>query len=86
MAPITTTRGDVDEAALRKTEYVSADTDDHRVVWTEYCEAACTGPAHTTGQPDTAMVFCAQHIHHSVHVTMKRWPEGAMLGGVGEFK
>lgn len=71
---VTTTRGDVDEATLQKTEHVAADTDDQIVTWTEYCERDCPGAAHRIGIPVGEMYFCDHHIHHSVHVYMKRWP------------
>ena len=82
---VTTTRGDVDDSELRKTVYVQHDDDEQRVTWVEYCEAACDGPAHRTGQPDTEMVWCTKHVHHSVEVTLKRWPHGmeALQGSFG---
>lgn len=83
METVTTVLGDRDPDTLRKTVHVAADTDDLTTEWTEYCLPDCVGPAHDTGMADTPVVFCAHHIHHSVHVTLKRWPEGmgALLGG-----
>jgi hypothetical protein len=85
MTLITTTRGLMEEDRLCKSEYLSADTDDLRTVWTEYCELGCPGPAHVTGIPDRDTVFCQHHLHHSVHVTMKRWPEGMLGTALGQL-
>ena len=85
MALITTTRGDIDDSLLLKTEYLAADTDDDHIVWTEYCDPSCPGEAHKTGRPETKTMFCTRHLHHSVHVTKKRIPESlsTILGAIG---
>lgn len=71
MALIHTTRGERDESTLRKTEG-SFEDDNERTTWVEYCDAACEGPAHQSRQPDKPGVFCAQHIHRSVAMTLKK--------------
>jgi hypothetical protein len=72
MAIITTTRGDLDDAQLVKREGV-IDNENETTTWTEYCLLACAGP-HLDGES------CARHVHRSVHVTLKKWPDG--LGAV----
>jgi hypothetical protein len=79
MALITTTRGDMDEADLRKFEQV-IDNDDERTTTVEYCVKGCDGAAHITGTPDYPHCFCSQHVHRSAVVTIKKWPAG--LGGL----
>jgi hypothetical protein len=75
----------LDDSLLRKLEKVHANTDDLRVEWTEYCLRDCPGAAHVTGVDDAASFHCALHVHHSVHVTMKKWPAGAMGAEAGSF-
>jgi hypothetical protein len=71
---ITTTLGDRDDSTLRKTEG-TVDNDVETTTWVEYCVADCPGVAHQTGRPDQPYLFCAQHIHRSVHVTLKQGVE-----------
>lgn len=82
MTTITTTLGDVDEALLMKRED-SIDNENEKTGIVEYCLNGCNGPAHVTGIPDSATHFCNQHVHRSVHVTVKKtetlFSEGAVL-------
>ena len=71
---IETTLGPLDESLLIKRENV-IDNENERTTSAEYCLAGCNGWAHITGQPDAETHFCNQHVHRSVHVTLK--------GGVG---
>ena len=68
---ITTTRGNVEESELLKTEIVF-DDEDKKIVWVEYCEKDCDGVAHLSKEKDTETYFCGKHIHHSVSVTIKK--------------
>jgi len=81
---IPTLHGALDETQLVKHEIV-VDTDHEHTTAVEYCLIGCDGPAHQTGTPDALGHFCAQHVHRSVHVTIKQWPDG--LGAiVGDFR
>jgi hypothetical protein len=83
MATITTTRGDMDDAALVKTE-VLIENDHERTAVVEYCLLGCDGPWHRTHQGDGEGVFCAQHVHRSVSMHLKRGIElAAIVGDVG---
>jgi hypothetical protein len=68
---INTTFGPRDESLLIK-HAGSIDNDNERTEIVEYCLMGCTGPAHTTNQPDSDMYFCSQHVHRSVSVALKR--------------
>jgi hypothetical protein len=69
---ITTTLGLIDEALLIKHEG-SFDNENERAETVEYCLQGCKGPAHITGKADSDSYFCSQHVHRSVHVTLKRF-------------
>jgi hypothetical protein len=71
MAVIPTTLGPRDDSSLLKTEGL-IDTDVERTTWVEYCVLGCDGLAHRTQQPDAESLFCRQHVHRSVHVTLKQ--------------
>lgn len=77
---ILTTRGELDEVALLKTDTL-VDNDHERTITVEYCLVDCGGPAHQTGIPDAASHFCDQHVHRSVHVTIKEWPMAGAASG-----
>lgn len=68
---IQTTLGLLDEALLIKHEG-SIDNDNERTETVEYCLIGCKGPAHVTGQPESEMFFCRQHVHRSVHIALKK--------------
>lgn len=80
---INTTKGPLDESLLLKREDV-IDNDNERTNAVEYCLAGCSGPAHSTGQPDSASCFCSQHVHRSVHVALKR--VDALQSALGSFQ
>jgi hypothetical protein len=82
MAIITTTRGDMDESALVKSE-VFFENDTERTTVVEYCLLGCDGPWHRTHEPDAPGVFCAKHIHRSVNMELKIGVAG--IGSVGSF-
>lgn len=73
--------GDLEEALLLRHDDRVED-DEKVIVSVEYCLASCAGPAHQTGAADRDGCFCSQHVHRSVHATMKRWPEG--LSGIAQ--
>jgi hypothetical protein len=66
----------VDESELTKRVDVS-ENDDQKLVATEYCLTGCGGAAHTTGVAQGDGSFCERHVHRSVHLTIKRYPEFA---------
>jgi len=68
---ITTTLGPLDESLLIKRENV-IDNENECTSSVEYCLKGCNGQAHITGQADAETHFCNQHVHRSVHVTLKR--------------
>jgi hypothetical protein len=68
---ITTTLGPIDEALLIKREDLT-DNENETTAAVEYCLIGCRGAAHVTGQADTTSHFCNQHVHRSVHVTVKK--------------
>ena len=68
---VTTTRGEVDESTLRKTE-ITFENEDLKNIWIEYCERDCDGEAHRTEKQDSETFFCKKHIHHSVSVLLKK--------------
>ncbi len=74
---------DVDESSLQRKDTFHDDAD-ATVRTVEYCRIGCQGNAHTTGVADSADMFCAKHVHRSVHVDVKRWPHG-MSGLAGAF-
>lgn len=73
----------IDESLLIKREYVAEEDDDKRVDVLEYCLVGCAGKAHQIFAGGTEM--CLFHVHRSVHVTMKRWPQGmeGVMSGFG---
>ena len=75
---------DVDASTLKSIDTIRED-DRQRIHSIEYCLLVCDGPAHATGIPDTVAHFCDRHVHRSVHVDVKVWPEGmgALIGGFG---
>lgn len=72
---ITTIVGDMDAALLERRDD-SIEDDEKIVAITEYCQSGCEGNAHQTQRPDSPSHFCDRHVHRSVHVTLKKWPEG----------
>lgn len=81
---VETTLGPKPESELIRTT-VQVETIDQGVTSTEYCLAGCQGPAHVTGVADAPGVHCRAHIHRSVRVHVKRFPEGAMAGALQSF-
>jgi hypothetical protein len=81
---VTTTLGEMDEFDLL-TRMDSWENDDQRVTAIEYCLRECVGEAHRTGAPAGSGCFCPMHVHRSVSVTMKRWPEGGIDGFTASF-
>lgn len=71
MALITTLLGDMDESLLVKTIGI-VDTEQEYTIWTEYCLVGCEGEAHRTGQPQGVGLFCPQHVHRSLNMTLKQ--------------
>jgi hypothetical protein len=71
MTLINTTHGLKDESELMKLPGL-VDSDDEHTTTVEYCLLNCPGDAHKTGVPDSASHFCNQHVHRSVHVTLKK--------------
>lgn len=68
---VITTLGLMDESQLVKRE--DSIVNNNEVTQTvEYCIIGCRGVAHVTGQPDSVSHFCKQHVHRSVHVTVKK--------------
>lgn len=66
---------DVEESQLIKMEgIVDNENETARIV--EYCLAGCEGSAHRTNLPDAPTHFCNRHVHRSVHVKLKKLPEG----------
>lgn len=94
MAEITTARGLMDEADLVKSELVF-ENDVERTTVVEYCVKGCTGQWHRgivtcgdstyqTREGDAPGVFCAQHVHRSVTVNLKKGIElSGIAGGLG---
>lgn len=76
---VETTLGPKPESELIRTT-VQVETVDQVVTSTEYCLAGCDGPAHRTQIPDGDGFLCSQHVHRSLNVHVKRFPEGAMAG------
>lgn len=70
MAMIYTKNGEVDEATLIK-RMDSLDNANETTTATEYCVVGCTGPAHVSGVPDSAMHFCDQHVRRDVNMVLK---------------
>jgi hypothetical protein len=81
---IVTTHGAMDESELQWRVDVLESTD-KRVQSIEYCPRECTGEAHATGRAERAGCFCPNHVSRSVHVQMKRWPEGGIDGFTASF-
>ena len=81
---IATTHGPMDEAQLLKHAFAE-ETDDQRLEVVEYCRIDCGGLAHQTGVPQAIDCFCPHHIHRSVAVIVKRWPEGCLDGVSASF-
>lgn len=80
---IHTTKGDLDESLLWKKEG-EVNNDNEHTISVEYCLAHCEGPAHKTGESDSQSFFCSQHVHRSVHVTLKKNPSAISgIGGIG---
>jgi hypothetical protein len=75
---ITTTLGLIEESMLMKREGV-IDNENEFTTTVEYCLSGCNGPAHVTGKPDSLSHFCNQHVHRSVHVTVKKLESAAGL-------
>ena len=73
---ITTTLGPLPESALVKREGL-VDNDNERTTTVEYCLINCSGSAHATHTPDSPSHFCNNHVHRSVHVTVKKIAETA---------
>ncbi len=71
---VSTTLGEMDDSALQRYDYTLEDGD-KRVTAVEYCLAGCTDEAHQQ-RPR----ICPNHVHRSVAVTVKRFPEGECVG------
>jgi len=71
MSLINTTLGEMDESLLAKHEDVLNNANE-KTTSVEYCLVGCKGPAHITNVPDSEAHFCGQHVHRSVHVTLKK--------------
>lgn len=69
------TQDDVDESALIKIQ-VLIDDAEATTMSVEYCLAGCDGPAHARRIADAAEHFCSRHVHRSVNMQLKKWPEG----------
>ena len=81
---VSTRLGEMDESALLKRVDVVED-DSQRVEAVEYCLLDCPGGAHRTGHPEGMGCFCPQHVHRSVHVTVKQVPEFTISGTLADF-
>ena len=55
---------------------VTIDNAHEHTTTVEYCLRDCAGEAHRTRIADGPGHFCARHVHRSVHVTLKEWPDG----------
>lgn len=75
MTLIPTIDGPMEESALLKTEG-TLDTEVERTTWVEYCLKDCADPVHQTQQPSQPEFFCPCHVHRSVAMTLKQWPDG----------
>lgn len=70
---------DVDETLLQC--YVGRGENDNDVgEIIEYCLAECADPIHNG--PRDVFHPCPKHVQRSVHVTLKKWPEG--MGAVAQ--
>ena len=81
---VNTTLGPKPESELIRTT-VQVETVDQIVTSHEYCLAGCSGSAHRTGVADAEGLLCRQHVHRSLNVHIKRFPEGAMAGAAQSF-
>jgi hypothetical protein len=61
------------------------DSADARVETTEYCLIECTGDAHKGSEPLGDGCYCPHHVHRSVAVTVKRYPEGECSGVLAQL-
>jgi hypothetical protein len=68
---ILTTLGLMDESLLIKREGL-IENESESTSTVEYCVSGCRGVAHVTGLADSLSHFCNQHVHRSVHVTVKK--------------
>jgi hypothetical protein len=74
MTMIDTLHGLMPEESLLKLEVV-IDNDEEYTTSVEYCLVGCDGSAHTLNTAQGEGCFCPKHVHRSVHVTKKKWPE-----------
>lgn len=81
---VLTTIGELPKAQLLE-HITTLETDDQIVETVEYCLRDCEGIAHRTWEAQGVDCFCPQHIHRSVRVTIKRWPEGGIAGETAVF-
>lgn len=77
---VNTTQGPLDESLLMKREDV-INNENERTETVEYCLKDCNGWAHVTGKPVSELFFCDQHVHRSVHVTLKKSVTSAGAAG-----
>lgn len=71
MPLINTTCGPLEEDLLIRRDGL-VDNENEKTTTVEYCLIGCNGPAHVTEKPDSPGHFCNQHVHRSVHVTLKK--------------
>lgn len=77
---VNTTLGPLDELLLVRHDGI-IDNENESTTSVEYCLKGCSGPAHVTGQADAESHFCSQHVHRSVHVTLKKVAAGESAAG-----
>lgn len=79
---VPTIYGPADESLLVK-RVDTLDNDNELTVATEYCLVGCTGTAHVINKADSDSHFCAQHVHRSAHVQLKKVDN--LISSVGSF-
>jgi hypothetical protein len=78
---VQTTAGELDESLLIKHDKVIENINE--IIYPiEYCLKGCKGPAHVTGQPDSAFCFCFQHVHRSAHIDLKKGAFSEVVAGM----
>jgi len=80
---INTRLGQMDDRGLLRKDVV-IDNEEEHVTAVEYCLLDCADKSHVTGLATGSGCFCRLHVHRSVHVTKKRWPEG-IEGQIKDF-
>jgi len=81
---VSTRLGEMRESALQKRVDVLEDAD-RRIEAVEYCVRGCLGMAHVSGVATGLGCFCPDHVHRSVHVTVKQVPEFTISGTLADF-